>query len=238
MSNHKTTPEQIVPPPVATDEELENTWYKTTGGTFRDSRRAIYNLGVAHGQASSREVAELRTELERERIRLAVCGVVAKADTPESAKRARDMHPDYHSASLDDVISMVDALMDERAKQAHSREVADPAPVAGEMAELVADLRITASQASVACQFIDGESLTRAANMLQQLSEKLPKKDGVPAPVAGGLVKRVIYAICGTNYAGIDWSPEARAAIHEVETWLRERGWEGVADLLEEEAGR
>jgi hypothetical protein len=59
-----------------------------------------------------------------------------------------------------------------------------------------------------------------------------------PAPVAGGLVARVIYAICRSNPAGIDWYPEARAAILEVATWLREQEWEKVADLLEEEAGR
>jgi len=42
-----------------------------------------------------------------------------------------------------------------------------------------------------------------------------------PAPVAGGLVERV-----------------KRADILEVATWLRERGWEGVAALIELEAGR
>ena len=56
--------------------------------------------------------------------------------------------------------------------QAGSWEVAEPAPVAGEMAEVVADLRIMASEAFAACQFSDGETLTRAANMLQQLSEQ------------------------------------------------------------------
>jgi len=108
--------EEATPPPVATDEELANTWHKTTGG-FLARRRAIYNLGVAHTQASSREVAE-------------------------------------------------------------------------------------------------------------------------PAPVAGGLVARVIYAICGTNHAGIDWSPEARAAILEVARWMRDRGWVDMPDALEQEVGR
>jgi hypothetical protein len=106
--------------PVATDEELDDTWHKAVtapGGTFLAPRRALYNLGVAHGQASRREVAE-------------------------------------------------------------------------------------------------------------------------PAPVSGGLVARVIYVICGTNHAGIDWSPEARAAILEVAKWLREQEWEKAADLLEQEAVR
>jgi len=41
------------PPTVATDEELDKIW------NFKDTRkgslRTVYNLGVAHGQASSRE---------------------------------------------------------------------------------------------------------------------------------------------------------------------------------------
>jgi len=59
-------------------------------------------------------IAELERELETERMRLAACGVVALSDTPESAARERDMHPDYHSASLDDVIARVDECMDLR----------------------------------------------------------------------------------------------------------------------------
>jgi len=59
-----------------------------------------------------------------------------------------------------------------------------------------------------------------------------------PAPVAGGLVARVIYAICGTNDTGIDWSPEARAAILEVARWMRDRGWVDMPDALEQEVGR
>jgi len=107
---------KMVPPKVATDEELGKT-YRNSVGCNPDRFRAIYNLGIEHGQASSREVAE-------------------------------------------------------------------------------------------------------------------------PAPVAGGLVARMIYAICGTNDTWIDWSPEARAAILEAAKWLREQGWKEAADLLEQEAGR
>lgn len=64
---------------------------------------AIYEA-VDHLEA---EVTKLRAELETERMRLAACGVVALANTPESAKAARDMHPDYRSASCDDVARMV-----------------------------------------------------------------------------------------------------------------------------------
>lgn len=70
---------------------------------------------VAHIDAQAAEIERLRAELERERMRLAACGVVALANTPESAKKARDMHPDYRSASCDDVARMVDKQMALRA---------------------------------------------------------------------------------------------------------------------------
>jgi hypothetical protein len=59
-------------------------------------------------------VSELENELERERLRLAACGVVAMADTPESAARARHMDEEFWSASLGDVIRQIDALMSTR----------------------------------------------------------------------------------------------------------------------------
>lgn len=55
-------------------------------------------------------------ELESERMRLAACGVVALANTPESAAPARDMHPDYRSASCDEVARLVDREMALRAE--------------------------------------------------------------------------------------------------------------------------
>ena len=57
-----------------------------------------------------------------------------------------------------------------------------------------------------------------------------------PAPVAGGLVERVAYAITGDSDGPINWKNEARAAILEQATWLREQGWKEAADLLEQEA--
>jgi hypothetical protein len=123
--------------------------------------------------------------------------------------------------------------------QASSREMAEPAPVAGEMAVLVADLRRMAAYATAACRFSDGETLTSAANMLQRLSEQLPEKDGVPAPVAGGLVERVAMAIHPDRCADPNlYLHEARAAILEVASWLRERDWVDMPYRLEQEAGR
>lgn len=67
-------------------------------------------------EAAEKERDELRVELETERARLAACGVVALANTPDSAKRARDMRPEYWSASCGDVASLVDENIKLRAK--------------------------------------------------------------------------------------------------------------------------
>lgn len=60
---------------------------------------------------------EARAELERERIRLVACGVVAMSNTPESAARTREMHADYRSESCDAVASAVDREMALRAER-------------------------------------------------------------------------------------------------------------------------
>lgn len=65
---------------------------------------------------AEKERDALRVELETERARLAACGVVALANTPDSAKRARDMRPEYWSASCGDVASLVDENIKLRAK--------------------------------------------------------------------------------------------------------------------------
>lgn len=63
-----------------------------------------------------RELSQEKAELERERMRLAACGVVARADTLESAAKAREMRADYRSASCDDVARRVDECILLRAK--------------------------------------------------------------------------------------------------------------------------
>lgn len=63
----------------------------------------------------------LSGEVERLQMQLAACGVVALANTIESAGEARQMHPDYMSASCSDVADAVDreiALRTERDQQA------------------------------------------------------------------------------------------------------------------------
>jgi hypothetical protein len=55
-ANHIGDINKMVPPPVATDTELEGIWDRSSD--FEPALRAIYDLGVAHGQARSQEVAE------------------------------------------------------------------------------------------------------------------------------------------------------------------------------------
>jgi len=62
-------------------------------------------------RTSDAEITRLRDELETERLRLAACGVVALANTRESAKQAREVHEHYLSGSLRDVESAVDREM-------------------------------------------------------------------------------------------------------------------------------
>jgi hypothetical protein len=57
------------------------------------------------------EIDRLRAGLEREQMRLAACGVVAMANTPDTAAKARDILPEYRSASCDDVARVVDENM-------------------------------------------------------------------------------------------------------------------------------
>lgn len=63
-------------------------------------------------------VAELEVQLHVEHLRLAACGVVARANTPETALQARTMRDEYRSASCDDVAAAVDREIALRARVA------------------------------------------------------------------------------------------------------------------------
>jgi hypothetical protein len=119
--------------------------------------------------------------------------------------------------------------------KASSREVADPAPVTGDMEELVADLQTMPSHDTL--QF---DANTVAALMAEFVKINGSREVAEPAPVAGGLVARVA-AVISPKY-GLGWAPEppeARAAILEVAKWLRfEMDWKEAADLFEQEARR
>ena len=88
----------------------------------------LYGLRALSAAAELRrqhaEIEALKEELETERVRLAACGVVAMANTPETASKCREMRPEYRSASCDDVAKAVDREMALRAalKQAVARQ--------------------------------------------------------------------------------------------------------------------
>ena len=58
-----------------------------------------------------KDIDALRIELERERMRLAACGVFAMSNTRETVKVNRQVRDEYRSASLDDVCAAVDREM-------------------------------------------------------------------------------------------------------------------------------
>lgn len=62
------------------------------------------------------KVDAMFAENERLRMQVVACGVVALADTPDSAIEARKMHPDYRSDSLSDVERRVDECIRLRAE--------------------------------------------------------------------------------------------------------------------------
>ena len=72
--------------------------FTTTRGTD-----AVYDFTPDDVRALLDRLKAAEGELETERMRLAACGVAALANTPKSAAAAREMLPEYRSASLDDV---------------------------------------------------------------------------------------------------------------------------------------
>lgn len=83
-------------------------------------------VSVVFARQLETELAAALAELEREQMRLAVCGVVAISDTPESAKKARDILPEYVSGSMRDVERRVDECIKLRADNAKLREALRP----------------------------------------------------------------------------------------------------------------
>jgi hypothetical protein len=90
--------------------------------------------------------------------------------------------------------------------------------------------------ANPGCQHIatstEGTSYCRLAEQTT-ISQPTPN----PGPLKSSLVERVARAI-GRDYEPINWEPEARAAIREVLTWLKEGEHTWAALKLEQEAER
>jgi hypothetical protein len=75
----------------------------------------VWHLVTDYIDTLTAELAAAREELDRERMRLAACGVVANANTPQTAAAARAFPDEYRSASCDDVARIVDSEMQLRA---------------------------------------------------------------------------------------------------------------------------
>ena len=89
--------------------------------TLRLKPYSDYTIPLCRLSDAQAIIDGLRGEVERLQMQLAACGVVALANTIESAGDARQMHPDYMSASCSDVADAVDreiALRTERDQQA------------------------------------------------------------------------------------------------------------------------
>jgi uncharacterized protein YigA (DUF484 family) len=63
-------------------------------------------------------IREQAAEIEKLRMQLAACGVAAMANTSATAPLARNVSPEYNSASLQDVCRAVDREMAQRAQVA------------------------------------------------------------------------------------------------------------------------
>lgn len=113
-----------------------------------------------------RRIDSLESELERERLRLTACGVAAKADTPESAATARDrIHPDYRSASLDDVCEMVDRLMTARAR------LNEQEPISSADAASSGKERLTQQVKRKMLENLDRSCDTTTAEIIEQIAD-------------------------------------------------------------------
>jgi hypothetical protein len=95
-------------PPVEGEVAEMVAWLEEAGRLTKER-----DLQVRYWRAASllERLSTAQEELERERMRLAVCGVIAMADTPETAAKARDCLPEYWSASADDIARQIDKLM-------------------------------------------------------------------------------------------------------------------------------
>jgi hypothetical protein len=101
-----------------TEDEAGELWYEIERLRALDAETAkAHNANLLEMAHMLDEIERLRAELEREKMRVVACGVVALANTPDSAEKARKMHDDYRSASCNAVARAVDEQMRLRAER-------------------------------------------------------------------------------------------------------------------------
>jgi hypothetical protein len=168
------------------------------------------------------ELTALRAELETERMRLAACGVVALSNTPDSAKQARDMLPEYWSASCGDVARMVDENISLRAKveAMEKQELVGVLHVGSYYGEELQDWEFEANQR--ACDKLNEEYVGSPTS--------LPLY-ALPGAQAQNVPKAVAYLDLGTGGymdIGTDLTDEALAALPKGRHMLGIVGTYGV----------
>jgi hypothetical protein len=135
---------------------------------LRDWAMTVQREAYAAGRRAERD--KLREELERERMRLAACGVVAMANTPGTAAMARDMHADYRSGSCDEVAKAVDREMALRAEAAKLKAERDAhAEFYRRFLSLQGDVTKITEEAMEAIKL--REALREASNNMRKLME-------------------------------------------------------------------
>lgn len=104
-------------------------------GTHADSaaygalRRAIDATEILELTGIAAQCEEGLAREERLRMQLVACGVVAMSNTKESADKQREMHPDYKSASCEEVANAVDREMKLQQRLAEADKQRDAAQV-------------------------------------------------------------------------------------------------------------
>jgi len=97
QANHIGDINKMAPPQVATDDELAKTWNTSYVGdcAFNAANRAIYNLGIEHGQAGSPKPPSLKEQalkaLERQSVR-SIPSLVSNNDC-DTIRRALEALP-------------------------------------------------------------------------------------------------------------------------------------------------
>lgn len=118
--------------------------------------------------AIAKERDRLKEQLELEQIRHSACGVIALSDTPESAAKARDMLPEYYSASAQDVARRVDECI--QLRQQLQQAEAERDRLKEQLYDATACLHCDLHNESAPCSCTD-EHKGRVAALKEQLQQ-------------------------------------------------------------------
>ena len=138
---------------------------------------SVVAAGALAEQSDKQAFADLLAENERLRMQLTACGVVAMANTPETAAKARNMHAEYKSASCADVARAVDREMTLRAELDSTMRLLDAEQRHSESMRN----KVSAAEAELATAKNDALALTNAVDELLEVAA-LRGDDELPHP--------------------------------------------------------